>query len=322
MTVRRSSRSVASLLGGCAFLSAVAAWADTPQKSPPPPPPPAVPAPPASQPSSPLPQPPLPSLQHLEEGQHFQIDPVTDGVLILGGAGLAGLLSLVLNTGEIQATAPGPISNLLSIDRGAVTQSVDPNANTWSDVVLWASIGYAVADPILSGFRDGWDAGLVDGVMYAETLALTEMLTDITKIAVRRPRPIDYLNCPVQTTTTAAVSPACAGTNNDLSFFSGHAATVSAIGATATYLAFERSPWSLRAWLTLSGAVVMTTLVSYWRVRGGDHFPTDVIAGSMAGAAIGILVPHLHRHVEEAPPVLVGAAPTSGGAMVALTARF
>jgi membrane-associated phospholipid phosphatase len=59
-------------------------------------------------------------------------------------------------------------------------------------------------------------------------------------------------------------------------------------------------------------------------VRAGAHFPTDVIAGSMLGAAIGVLVPHLHRHSEEAPPVLIGVAPSSngGGATVTLVGHF
>jgi undecaprenyl-diphosphatase len=31
------------------------------------------------------------------------------------------------------------------------------------------------------------------------------------------------------------------------------------------------------------------------RVRAGQHFPTDVIAGAIAGAKIGPVVPHSHR---------------------------
>jgi undecaprenyl-diphosphatase len=259
---------------------------------------------------------------HLKAGQHFQIDPVADGVLIGGGAGFAGLLSLVLQTGEIQATSPGPISNLLWIDRGAVSQTTDPHAALYSDIGLYSTVAFAVIDPFLSGLRDGWDATVVDAVMYAESVALTEALTDITKIAVRRPRPIDYVRCPPQTSATATVDPSCTGTNFDLSFYSGHAATVSAIGATATYLAFVREPHTVRPWITLAATVLMTTFVSYERVRGGDHFPTDVIAGAMAGAAVGILVPHLHRHQDEAPSVLVGAAPAPGGATIALTGKF
>jgi undecaprenyl-diphosphatase len=259
-----------------------------------------------------------PPSQPLEEGQHFTIDPVADGLLIVGGAGFSGLLSLVLSTGEIAPAPPGDPNNLLSIDRGAVSQTIDKNAATFSDIGLYTAVGFAVLDPILSGLRDGWDAGLVDAVLYAETLSLAETLTDITKIAVRRPRPIDYINCPA----TSAASSGCKSTDLQLSFFSGHASTVASIGATATYLAFERSPGTVRPWLTLGVSVGLTSFVSYERVRSGAHFPTDVIAGAMAGAAVGVLVPHLHRHKSEAPPVWIGASPTPGGGEIAVGGAF
>jgi undecaprenyl-diphosphatase len=219
--------------------------------------------------------------------------------------GFSGLLGLILGTGEIQPTKPGSTSNLLSFDQTAVTQTIDPNAQTFSDVGLYTAVGFAVLDPILSGFRDGSDALVVDAVMYGETLSLTEALTDITKIAVRRPRPLDYLECKSATSTC--------GTDVNLSFWSGHAATVASIGATATYLAFMRDPGTARPWLTLGLATALTAFVSYERVRSGEHFPTDVIAGSLAGASVGVLVPHLHRHKQEAPHMWIGAAPTPGG---------
>src|SRR5215472_1852408 len=92
----------------------------------------------------------------LATGQHFQIDPVADGVLTVGGAGFATMLGLVLSTGEIQATTPGPTSNLLSFDRGAVTQTIDPDANTISNIVLYGTGAFALIDPVLSGLRDGF----------------------------------------------------------------------------------------------------------------------------------------------------------------------
>jgi undecaprenyl-diphosphatase len=269
----------------------------------------------------PAPPPQVGTSPALEPGQHFVVDPVVDGVLIAGGAGFSGLLSLVLGTGEIRATPPGPTSSLLSLDRGAVTQHLDPNASMYSNVGLYTAVAFAALDPLLSGLRDGWDAGLVDVLLYAETLSLTETLTDITKIAVRRPRPIDYINCPAGPGGTP--NGACgSSTDLQLSFFSGHAATVASIGATATYLAFVRDPGSLRPWITLGAASALTTFVSYERVRSGAHFPTDVIAGSMAGAAVGVLVPHLHRHQQEAPPVWVGAAPAPGGGSLTLGGSF
>jgi len=256
----------------------------------------------------------------LEEGQHFTLDPVSDGVLTLAGFGFAGLLAEILGTGEIKPPLPSPsfsTSSLLAIDRGAISQTIDPHAGTYSNIGLYTAVGFAVLDPILSGFRDGTDAMVVDGFMYAESGSLALTLTDITKIAVRRPRPIDYIDC---STTTQQAS--CTSTDLGLSFFSGHASTVAALGATATYLAFVRSPSSPRPWITLGVATALTAFVSYERVRAGEHFPTDVIAGSMAGAAIGVLVPHFHRHKQEAPPVWVGAAPAPGGGLLSVQGIF
>jgi len=272
--------------------------------------------------------PPVPLAPSLEQGQHFTLDPVSDGALTAGGFGFAFLLGEVLSTGEIRPPAPSVgASSLLGIDRVAVTQSIDPHAATFANIGLYGAVGFAVLDPVLSGFRDGTDALLVDAFMYAESGSLALTLTDITKIAVRRPRPIDYINCPpvknpAGTGTVPNTAPGCDSTDLGLSFFSGHAAGVASIGATATYLAFVRSPHSPRPWVTLGVAAALTAFVSYERVRGGEHFPTDVIAGAMAGAAIGVLVPHLHRHKEESPPVWVGVSPAPGGGTLSVTGVF
>jgi undecaprenyl-diphosphatase len=262
----------------------------------------------------------------LEQGQHFTLDPVADGVLTAAGFGFAYLLTEILGTGEIKPPLPTvPPSSLLAIDRAAISQTIDPHAATYSNIALYTAIGFAVLDPVLSGFRDGTDALLVDAFMYAESASLAETLTDVTKIAVRRPRPIDYINCAPTTNNGVSVpsnNPSCNSTDLGLSFFSGHASTVASIGATATYLAFVRSPHSPRPWITLGAATALTAFVSYERVRAGEHFPTDVIAGSMAGAAVGVLVPHLHRHKEEAPPVWIGVSPAPGGGSLSLQGAF
>jgi len=249
--------------------------------------------------------------------QHFTIDPVSDITLTAGGAGVTALLGLILSTGEIKPfpVQAGDQNKLLGIDRVAVTQTLDPNAATYSTIGLWTAVGFAALDPFLSAYRDGWDAALVDAVMYAESLSLTEALTDITKIAVRRPRPIDYINC---TTTSALSGGSCSSTDVELSFFSGHAATVASITATATYLAFVRSPHTARPWITLGAGTLLTAFVSYERVRSGNHFPTDVIAGTAAGAVVGVLVPHFHRHAQDTSPVWIGLAPIPGGATLSV----
>jgi membrane-associated phospholipid phosphatase len=319
--MKTSSIASVGLLGAVVF-SASMSWADPPPAAPSSAPP-EAPPPPAASSLAPSPTaPPARAPGSLEEGQHFSLDPVSDGVLTASGFGFAFLLGAILGTGEIKPPLPSTTfssSSLLSIDRSAISQTIDPHAATYSNIGLYTAIGFAVLDPILSGFRDGTDALLVDAFMYAESGSLALTLTDVTKIAVRRPRPIDYINCG---SAAQQAGPGCASTDLGLSFFSGHASGVAAIGATATYLAFVRSPRSPRPWITLGVATAVTAFVSYERVRAGEHFPTDVIAGSMAGAAVGVLVPHLHRHKQEAPPVWIGITPVPGGGAASVTGFF
>jgi hypothetical protein len=267
------------------------------------------------------------SAPSLPEHEHFTIDPVVDGVLVAGGLTFTELLSRIISTGEIQPTPlqPGASDKLLSIDRVAVTQTIDPNADGRSTYALYGMYAYVLADSVLSGVRDGRSALLVDSVLYAESISLTSVFTYATKIGVRRPRPLDYAQC-----ENASGAPGCDNTDLQLSFFSGHASTAGAITGTATYLAFMRSGvHSPRPWLTLALGTLLTGFISYERVRSGEHFPTDVVMGSLAGAGIGVLVPHFHRrpHYHEsdycAPPVIIGfSTPSPGTAELTLGMRF
>jgi undecaprenyl-diphosphatase len=114
----------------------------------------------------------------------------------------------------------------------------------------------------------------------------------VVKLAVRRPRPQAYIDAEAHKDDPNWSN---ASTDSALSFFSGHASMVGALGGTATYLAFARAKSPVRPWLTLALATSLTTFVAVERVRAGKHFPTDVIAGAFAGAGIGVIVPHLHR---------------------------
>jgi membrane-associated phospholipid phosphatase len=71
----------------------------------------------------------------------------------------------------------------------------------------------------------------------------------------------------------------------------------------------------------LAGGVVLTTFVGVERVRSGSHFPTDVIAGALVGAGVGVLVVHLHRDTTKRP-IWVGALPVEGGGGVTVGGLF
>lgn len=253
----------------------------------------------------------------------FQIDAISDGALIAAGAGYGGVLELILSTGEIRPQRPVDPSALLGIDSIAVKQTFDPGASTRSNYGLYAALAFAVVDPILSGFRDGRSAALVDAVLYAESLSLTFALTDLAKIAVRRPRPSAYVAQAQLDQKYGPNGPSITDTDQSLSFFSGHAAICAATTATASYLAFTRAPGTWRPWVTLIAGTLLTAGVGYERVRAGAHFPTDVIAGALAGAGVGLIVPHLHRRATVAhQSVWIGLGPAPEGYGLALQGIF
>ena len=127
----------------------------------------------------------------------FQSDPIADGAIIVVSFGSASLLELINSTGEIRPQQIAPDfdrDQLIFIDRAAVNNTIHPSAGTLSNVGLGAAALYAALDPVLSGLREqSVQTGLVDAIMYAETVSLTMALTNVVKIAVRRPRPIAYV---------------------------------------------------------------------------------------------------------------------------------
>ena len=80
------------------------------------------------------------------------------------------------------------------------------------------------------------------------------------------------------------------------SFYSGHTAHAAAYSfASATLFAhyYPESTRTRTAFFALAGA--FPAMMAHLRVRAGKHFVTDVATGYIAGAAIGYLVPALHR---------------------------
>lgn len=247
----------------------------------------------------------------------FVADPVTDGAILSISIGFAALLDMIIGTRELKPQVPGPPDDLLSFDRAVIDNKPSTAWRRVSNVGLGLAGAYAVGDSIYTGLAVGGEAGFVDFIIYGESAAITWALTDLAKLAVRRPRPSAYQlrkQLEAQNPSAADDPDQYKDTNAALSFFSGHASITAALCSTATYLAFAREDTPTRGIVTAGGGLVLTTAVAVGRVKGGAHFPTDVIAGAMAGIGVGALVPHLHR-AEESKPVWVGLAPQSDGSV-------
>jgi undecaprenyl-diphosphatase len=253
------------------------------------------------------------------------VEPIADAAVLSLTLGVAGLSEAIIGTGEITPQQPNPDADFLSIDRASINKTPIAGWGTVSNIGLGSALVFAALDPVQTAIRDSPTAGMVDAVIYAETLSTTWALTNVTKIAFRRPRPSAYAEqarldqaCEGQDPATC-VTPSIDQTDSALSFFSGHAALTAAVFTTGTYLAFARSPNDIRPWLVLGAGAVITTLVDVGRVQAGKHFPTDVIAGSFAGIGVGVIVPHLHRTDTFASrTVWVGFEPRAGGATLTL----
>jgi membrane-associated phospholipid phosphatase len=248
----------------------------------------------------------------------YVADPLADGAVLSLSLGSGLLSELILETGEISPQQPRPETDLLAIDRPSITAQPIPTWGTVSTVGLGAALAYAAADAVFSGYRNGVESGIVDGVIYAETVSVTWAVTNLAKISFRRPRPVAYQEQARREASGDTANPEeLTDTNSAMSFFSGHASITASVAAASTYLAFSRSADRLRPWLTLGVGTVLTTAVAFGRVKAGEHFPTDVIAGAMVGAGIGVLVPHLHREeTARRRSVWIGFGAEPGGASI------
>lgn len=112
----------------------------------------------------------------------------------------------------------------------------------------------------------------------ALTLASTSIVVALAKLAVGRARPCACL-AGVQARVFAAPT--------DFSFPSGHAAGAFAFAAFASVLLLERPGARPRVIAALLFAVAAGVALS--RVALGVHFPGDVAAGALVGAALGAI---------------------------------
>lgn len=141
------------------------------------------------------------------------------------------------------------------------------------------------ASAIAMGFvRDGGEKGLIDGIVFLETLAVNFVATEVLKVTVARERP-----------ERLYLDPSHAKVSEDpgdwfISFPSGHASTSFVSVAASATIADLRGHDPLPIWLI---GLPVATGVAYFRVAGVHHWTTDVLAGAALGTLIGIGLPRL-----------------------------
>jgi membrane-associated phospholipid phosphatase len=217
---------------------------------------------------------------------------------------IPGALALVRLFGTstlARRSCPCDPATLSPLDRGAVGNH-SAAAGTASDITLAS----AIIAPAIFEFVDlGLHWPLFEDLMVlTEAIMVDTGIQAMTALLVSRPRPRTYAGDPAFVTSGEGY----------VSFYAGHVATV-VVSLTGLAMTM-RLRYGERFWPWLVTLVVGTS-VAIERVEYGYHFPTDVIAGALAGLAIGVTVPLLHARKST---VALRVVPAPGG--VALAGGF
>ena len=145
-------------------------------------------------------------------------------------------------------------------------------------------IGVGLHQLLAAGSAGDGRAGIVDLLLVLEATGLAMDLTQLAKFTVGRQRPYAHYANEASPGRTPA-------SEDNLSFYSGHAAFAFSIAASAGTISslrgYRSAPWVWAAGMSLA------TVAAYLRVAGDDHYLTDVLAGAAVGTAVGIAVPRL-----------------------------
>ncbi len=188
-------------------------------------------------------------------------------------------------------------------DRGA-TRNWSTSASDASDIALFTAGFIPFALGATNSIRRDY---LNVGVLFLETLLVNTALTDLTKGVARRYRPLVYNpDAPLESKTA---------TSARLSFYSGHTSGSAAFTFFAAKVFsdhFPESKWKPVIWTVAS---VLPATTGYLRYRAGKHYPSDVIIGYLAGAAVGYFVPHLHKHTYDSRVSLIPSIGLEGASL-------
>jgi membrane-associated phospholipid phosphatase len=204
---------------------------------------------------------------------------------VLFGTNYIGLRLLRSKEADTSVSNLSP-DDINAFDRSAAMQdpSYSKQANLLSDISLTTS--FFLPGLLLFDKRIRAD-GVKIIIMHLETQAIMANTYFLTMSIMRRNRPYAY-NVNEDPGRRRKI-----GNNN--SFFGGHAAHSASCSFFIAKVLTDYYPEKKLGKYLYPAAVIPPAIVGYFRYKGGNHFPTDLIAGTAIGATIGWLVPELHR---------------------------
>ena len=222
--------------------------------------------------------------QNIEE-EPFELNTGKEAAII-GAGTVIGLTALIVVLNNDNLTEDGINSfkpeDVNKFDRIAIGPYQD---DVLGDALLYGS--YLLPLTFLTYDETREDFGTL-ALMYGEVFLLNKGINALIKGLATRNRPYVYdSGCPVEEKYKV---------NARHSFYSGHT-SVSASNSFFTAKVFSEYLTDNTAEVLIwSAAALIPAVTGFSRVNTHNHFPTDVIVGYIVGAAIGYLIPELHKH--------------------------
>lgn len=182
------------------------------------------------------------------------------------------------------------------------------------------SITASVGAP-LSAFGLTWLAAAHDGrgseewvnaMLIVEAVATTMLINDIFKWTFGRQRPAVHYQ--------AGNWESFPENDRNLSFFSAHSSlSFSFAVASGTIATMRGYRWAPLVWAV---GLPMAAFTAYSRIAGDAHYFTDVLTGSLVGAAVGFAIPFFFHNRVAAPPQAMTLMPYFAGNSFGLSGTF
>jgi membrane-associated phospholipid phosphatase len=211
--------------------------------------------------------------------------------------------SVALLAGGVAMTTDKQVVPPVGLDPGGIHWSVDrdaighnsTDANAASNWFRNAAVIYPMALTFASApGGERWRVTATRAIVYGEAVLVAESIAGIVKVSTARPRPFTYLpeserpDHPKYDVTDSRAFQ---------SMPSGHAATswcAASFAITDHLISRPQAGWLERSAVGFVGGWLASSTARL-RVEAGQHFPSDVMTGSLIGAASGVSVPLLHR---------------------------
>ena len=219
----------------------------------------------------------------------FQLKPVKEIVLLAGG------FSVKRGGRSLVSRANGPDLNTLdkhfvpAID-GFARRYYSERVSRWSDYTRDATSGLMLLTALTlleKRRKENFRAFLTDILMFIEAKRVVIGLTNMSKGLVRRPRPYAH--------NTHLSEEKRKERDASMSFWSGHSSLAFTTAVFTGYVFQNRHPASRFITPVWVFGISCASATAIFRVRSGNHFPTDVVAGAAAGSLVGWVVPRIHR---------------------------